>query len=270
MKIALKSIASIDNPKIKHLAKLVEKKRERQSEGVWIVEGQRELDRAWEANVIFKAFYFCREYIRKNDFEQWIQRADSKNIQVFELTDKVFKKLSQRESPDGFLAEVIAPTYSLKDFSVKENTLFVMVEGIEKPGNLGSLIRTVEAAGAAALIVCDAAIDLGNPAVIRNSQGLIFEVPVIFTNQAELVEWVSKFKIKTIATTPDSTAKIYWQADMRGRVIILAGTESTGLSNFWLNRADVRVRISMMGVGDSLNVGVATALVLYEALRQNA
>lgn len=262
-------ISSLDNPKIKHLVKLLEKKRARQSEGVWVVEGKRELERAWEANSVFKALYFCSEHIRSHDFGQWAERARSKQIPVFEISEKVFKKLSQRENPDGFLAEIVEPKQSVEDLHLSENAVVVMVEGLEKPGNLGGLIRTAEAAGAQALIVCDAALDLGNPAVIRNSQGLIFKLPVILTHQAQLVKWVEKLQITTVATTPASSAQIYWQTDMsQGRIMILAGTESTGLSDFWMNHACVCVRIPMMGIGDSLNVGVATALVLFEVLRQ--
>jgi TrmH family RNA methyltransferase len=145
----------------------------------------------------------------------------------------------------------------------------LVVEGVEKPGNLGAMLRTADAAGVDALIVCDPATDLGNPNVVRASRGSLFTVPVALAESTAALDRLKSLRIQTVAATPGATLS-YTAVDLRGPVAIVVGAEDTGLSDEWLRRADVQVRIPMAGKVNSLNVAASAALLLYEAVRQRA
>ncbi|WP_309398038.1 RNA methyltransferase [Cerasicoccus maritimus] len=262
-------IESRQNHRIKGLVKLRSAK-ERRAQDVFLVEGELELTRATKADLHLGELYLCPELWRDADAANVIiTSAEQQRAKVFELTREVFEKISLREGPDGLLGVARQRETALSRLTLPEAPLLVIVEKIEKPGNLGALIRSAEAVGADALIACDPVTDFYNPQVIRNSRGLVFSLPCISTTQAELDDWLSAKGIQVAATTPD-TEIAHWDADLSGPVAILAGAEHEGLSDFWLQRAELKLKIPMRGLADSLNVNTATAIVLFEALRQRA
>ncbi len=260
-------IESRQNPRIKNLAKL-QKSRERQIRQCFMIEGELELLRAADAGIDLTELYICPEHWRDPAAAgKIIAAAEAGQAKVMETTREVFEKISLRDGPDGLLGIARSHQRGLGSLKLPEHPLLVIVEKIEKPGNLGALIRTAEAAGADALIACDPVCDFENPQVIRNSRGAIFSLPCVNAGPEELDAYLRERRIRVVATTPD-TDVTHWEAELRGPLAILAGAEHEGLSDFWLDRAEVRVRIPMTGATDSLNVNVATAIVLFEVRRQ--
>ncbi|WP_269538694.1 TrmH family RNA methyltransferase [Cerasicoccus fimbriatus] len=262
-------IESRQNPRIKNLVKLRTTK-ERRSQGLCLIEGELELTRAIAAGVPLRELYLCPEHWRdERAANELISQAESQQAKVFELTRECFEKISLREGSDGLFGVAEFAEARLTSLKLPDEPLLVIVEGIEKPGNLGALIRTAEAAGANALIACNAVTDFFNPQVIRNSRGLVFSLPCLSVDSDALKTFLTEKSIRTAATTPAADAT-HWDADLRGPLAILAGAEHEGLSNEWLAKADIKLRIPMRGEADSLNVNTATAIVLFEALRQRS
>ena len=185
------------------------------------------------------------------------------------MSEDAFNKATYREGPDGIIAIAKQQRHSIHELNVSDAPLLLVLEGIEKPGNLGAILRSAEGAGADAVILVDCVLDLYNPNAIRSSQGLVFALPIICTEQNFLAEWLTAHKIQTIATTPD-TENLHWDIDYRLPTALFFGSESDGLSDLWLSRTDQRIRIPMAGRADSLNVAAAAAVCLYEARRQRS
>jgi TrmH family RNA methyltransferase len=179
----------------------------------------------------------------------------------------VFEKISYREGPDGILAVGPLVGKALADLKLPKNPLILVAEGLEKPGNLGALLRTADGAGADAVIICDPATDLNNPNVIRASIGTLFYLPVAEAASSEALAFLKAKGIKTLSAVPDAEA-VYTDVDLTGPAAIVVGAEDKGLSDVWKNSADLSVNIPMLGKNDSLNVSVAAAILLYEAVRQ--
>ena len=184
---------------------------------------------------------------------------------------KVFKKLSYRDRPDGLVAVARQMKKTLRDVisvvASKKDPFLIIAEAIEKPGNLGTILRSADAAGVDAVIVCDRCTDIYNPNVVRASVGTLFTIPVVEATSAEVIVWLRRHKIKIVSATP-SAKEEFTQSDLTGGVAIAVGTEQLGLSEHWMQAADIKVRIPMHGVADSLNVATATTLLLYEVVRQ--
>jgi len=260
-------IESLQNPRVKFLASL-KNKRQRKREGKFLIEGEREVIRAREAGIAFEQIFLCEDFYKHSDTSA--QLADSLlevSTPVVMLDPKVFKHLSLRDNPDGFLA--LAKTFDpdLDRLTLSDKPFLLILEALEKPGNLGTILRTADAVGIDAVIVTDPVTDLFNPNVIRASAGVVFKVPVAVCDNDSLAPWLKEHGIHTVATTPD-TDLLHFQADYSGPVAILMGSEKDGLAPYWLDHADTKVRLPMHGQADSLNVGAATAAVLYEAVRQ--
>jgi TrmH family RNA methyltransferase len=181
----------------------------------------------------------------------------------------VFEKMSYRENPDGWLAVFPIPQTSLNDLKLSESPLIIVAESVEKPGNLGAILRTADAAHVDALLVCDPRVDVWNPNVVRASRGAVFSVPVVESDNESALKWLNAHNIHVLAATP-SADELYFNLNLREAVAIAVGTEDQGLSEFWMSAADVKVKIPMMGNVNSLNVSVSTALILYEAVRQKS
>ncbi len=179
----------------------------------------------------------------------------------------VFEKISYRENPDGWLAIFPIPKTSYDDLKLSDNPLVIVAESIEKPGNLGAILRTADAAGVDAVLVCDPRVDVWNPNVVRASRGTVFSVPVVEGDNASALKWLKSSKLRIVAATP-SVDETYSDMDLSQPSAIAVGTEDEGLSDFWLSNADAKVKIPMLGKVNSLNVSVSTALIVYEALRQ--
>ncbi len=261
-------ISSGQNPRVKAVVRLRER-RHRQAEGVLIVEGADELTLALEAGVRPTQVFVCRELSQARPGGAPRQPPLPGDVEVIEVTAPVFAKLAYRENPDGWLAVVPAPWSGLEALAARlsPNPLLLVCEAVEKPGNLGAMLRTADAAGVDALLVCDPGTDPGNPNVVRASRGTLFTVPVALASGAEALAWLRARGIMTVAATPQAE-RLYTQVDLRGPAAIVVGAEDQGLSEPWLRRADQQARIPMAGRVNSLNVSAAAALLLYEAVRQ--
>jgi len=258
-------ITSHQNPQIKAAIKL-QNRAKRDEEGLFLIEGYRELKRAFAGGVTIQKLFICRELFLGENEDALI---DSIGATLIDCSPSVFEKLSYRDRPDGLLGVAVQMRSTLGTLKAKmgPNPLLVIAEGIEKPGNLGSIMRSADGVGADGVIVCDRCTDIYNPNVVRASVGTLFTLPVVEAGGEEVFLWLQEHKIQMVATSP--AAKIdYTEADLRGPVAIVVGTEQLGLSEMWMKASDVQVSIPMKGVADSLNVATATTLLLYEALRQ--
>ncbi len=254
-------------------------RRPRDEAGVFLVEGYRQIRRALDKGIPFAELYVCPEWYPGDQGNEpaLIADAQAAGAKVFQLTKDAFAKVAYRERPDGLLA--VAPQWkkTLADLDALlaaksadapgRAPFLLVVEAIEKPGNLGTILRSADAAGTDALIVCDPVTDLFNPNVVRASTGVLFSVPVIIATSEEVREWLRARGVRAVATTP-SAAELHTATDLRGPLAIVMGSEQYGLSDYWLREADARVRIPMAGQADSLNVAMATIITLFEAVRQ--
>ena len=264
--VALEKISSLQNPRVKQLVKLRDR-RPRDEAGVFLVEGYREIRRALEKRVALQEVYFSPEWFLGENEPALLAEAEAAGAQLFELTKDAFAKVAYRERPDGLLA--VAPQWrrALGDLTLKEDAFLLVVEAIEKPGNLGTILRSADAAGCDAVIVCDPVTDIFNPNVVRASTGVLFSVPLVVDESPRVEAWLREKGIRSVATTP-AAEKIYSDVDLRGPLAVVMGSEQYGLSEFWLKNADLPVRIPMAGQADSLNVAMATIITLFEARRQ--
>ena len=252
-------ITSTQNPRIKHIVKLREDKKTRNEDGLMLVEGFDEMRLALAAGHTPQTILSAPELASRS--------LTFSARETLTLSRAVFEKISYRENPDGWMGIFPIPQTSLDDLKLSKTPLIVVAESIEKPGNLGAILRTADAAGVDALLVCDARVDVWNPNVVRASRGAVFSVPVVACENAEALKWLKGGKMRIVAATP-SADEIYSNVDLSQPVAIAVGTEDEGLSDFWMTNADVKVKIPMMGKVNSLNVSVSTALILYEAVRQ--
>lgn len=259
-------IHSRQNPRVQALARLRDRA-ERDARGCFLIEGFRELSRALERKVAISEIYFCPALFRGDDASQFITQARAARIECSELGESAFEKVSGREGPDGLIGVAETWDCGLARLSLTKNPLVLVVEAVEKPGNLGALLRTADSAGCDAVIVCDPVTDLFNPNVIRAAQGAAFSVSVAVASSSETITWLKQNGIRILATTPDG-AKALWDVDAKGPSAIVMGSEKDGLSLSWLEAADARVLIPQAGLSDSLNVSTAAAICLFEAVRQ--
>lgn len=265
------SLTSTQNPRVKEVVHLRDRPA-RNKTGKFIIEGYRELLRATDASHPIEQLFICRELFLGTNEEALIARLEKKGAKLFSCSEQVFRKISYRDRPDGLIAIAPQQHLTLKDLerilSKKKTTpLLLVAEAIEKPGNLGTILRSSDAVGVDALIVCDRCTDIHNPNVVRASVGTLFTVPVIEAKTPETLQWLRERHISILAATP-SAKKQFTQVDMKCPLAIVVGTEQLGLSEHWMEQADIQVSIPMHGVADSLNVATATTLLLYEALRQ--
>lgn len=258
-------LQSRQNPRVQNLARLRERSH-RDEQQRFLVEGYRELERALVRGLV-EEIYFCPEHFRGEGGQALLDQAEQKGIALCRLAPAAFDKVSLREGPDGLLGVARAWKNSLSELVLPMTPLLLVIEHVEKPGNLGALLRSADAAGVSAVIACDPVTDLFNPHVVRNSQGALFSVPTVVATSAETLAFLHAKKIAPIATTPAATLD-YWDADLHAPVAILVGSEKDGLTTFWLDAASQQVRIPMAGQSDSLNVAAAATLALFEAIRQ--
>ena len=238
-------ITSVQNARIKHVVALQQKSSLRREEGLFVVEGQREIEHCRECG-----YEIVEEYVL------------NKNV-----TPQVYEKMAYRGSTEGMIAVAKCKEHSLARLQLKENPLIVILESVEKPGNLGAVLRSAEAAGVDAVIVCDPLTDMYNPNLIRASIGGVFSVPTAVCTSQECIAFLKERGIK-ILTAQLQDSYEYYDYDMTSATAIVMGTESTGLTDQWRQAADAHIRIPMLGRLDSLNVSVSAAILMYEALRQ--
>lgn len=265
-------ITSAKNDRIKAVVKLWDR-RYREETGLFLIEGYRELMRAAEGGVSLMALYYCPSLFLGSNEQHLIQRFYREGAQLFHCAEEPFRKMSYRDRPDGLIgiaSQRHASLQELEPMIAKSTPPFLIVaEAIEKPGNLGTILRSADAVGVDGCIICDRCTDVHNPNVVRASVGTLFTVPVIEAGGDETIRWLKEHDIAIVAATP-SAEKLFTSVDMRGPTAIVVGTEQLGLSEKWMNVADIKVRIPMKGAADSLNVATATTLLLYEVVRQRS
>lgn len=262
----IETITSAQNPKIKMLLALGEKSRTRRENALFVVEGRREILHCLESGYRVKALFSCPEIISGRD-EEMIAAQCGEDVSLFRVTEAVYEKIACRKGTEGIVAEVEMKNTRLEDIRLRENPLVLVLESVEKPGNLGAVLRTADAADADAVIICDPLTDLYNPNLIRASLGAVFTVPTVAATSGETIKWLKDNNIK-IYTAQLQDSSWYYDTDMRCGTAIVMGTESTGLSDVWRMSADAHVKIPMLGRLDSLNVSVSAAVLAFEAVRQ--
>ena len=300
----VETVTSAQNPKIKDLLALQEKSRLRRERGLFAVEGQRELGHCLNAGFVPETLFICGEVIAhwgtyppdplpplgastqdianaaaakaaniegKDGLEALVARAEALNpkLLLVQLPAFLYEKVAYRGSTEGVIGVMRSRELSLADLTVGEKPLIVVLEGVEKPGNLGAVLRSADAAGADAVLICDPLTDLYNPNLIRSSIGAVFTVPVICCTSAEAIAWLKEHSIR-IFTAQLQDSSLYYDCPMTGGTAIAIGTEATGLSEEWRAAADAHIRIPMKGSLDSLNASVSAAILLYEAVRQRS
>jgi len=261
-------ITSLQNPKIKRLVALQQKSSERRSSGTFVVEGLRELHHCLDAGFEIVTLFICPEILGDQPEAQEMQSL-SDSLHSYQVSSEVYAKMAYRGTTEGVMAEVSIRTLKLQDLHLPENPLIVVLESVEKPGNLGAILRSADAAAADAVIVCDPLTDLFNPNLIRSSIGAIFSVPCLTCSSEECIRFLKEKNIH-ILTAQLQDSHLYYDTNMREGTAIVMGTESTGLTNVWREAADAHIRIPMLGKLDSLNVSVSAAILLFEAVRQRS
>jgi TrmH family RNA methyltransferase len=259
-------ITSLQNPGVKEIVKL-RKRTDREAGGWLVIEGYRELKRALDNRHNPISLYFCPTLFMGKNEPDLIERCRAAGAALFECTPAVFAKMAYRDRPEGLLALAPKVAWKLADLSLPPDPLLLVAEAIEKPGNLGTMLRTADAAGVQAVIVCDRGTDINNPNVVRASIGTLFSLPVVEADAAETLAWLRARGIPIIAATPHAEQE-YTALDLRHSAAFVMGAEQYGLSDLWLQEADWKVRIPMLGQADSLNVAAATTILLFEAVRQ--
>ena len=289
-------ITSPSNPKIKRLLALQQKSSARREAGLFVVEGRRELQHCIDAGFTIDTVFVCPEVeaaaapenrshprLRKREgpaaegsgrgpaqpdvFGGWLPWNEGGQTKVFEVSSLVYAKIAMREGTEGIMAEVKTPERKLADLQLPERPLVVVLESVEKPGNLGAVLRSADAAGADAVLVCDPLTDLWNPNLIRASIGAVFTVPCVACSSADAIAFLKARGIR-ILTAQLQDSSLYYDCDMTGGTALVMGTEATGLTDAWREAADAHIRIPMLGRLDSLNVSVSAAILLFEAVRQ--
>lgn len=257
-------LTSLQNPKVKYALALREK-RERHKHGLLLVDGYDELNLALSSGMQPTEVFFCPALFRQASQRNLLRQL--REAKLFEVDERVFHKISYRDNPDGWLATVPSPQKSLDELSLSQSPFFLIAEAVEKPGNLGAMLRTADAVGIDALISCDPLTDWGNPNIVRASKGTLFTVPVAEASSADTIEWLNQHNIQIIVATPDVPVA-YTEADLSVPLAIVVGTEHAGISPLWLKAASLSVHIPMFGKVNSLNVATSAALMMYEVSRQ--
>jgi len=253
-------ISSDQNIRIKNLVKLQEKSRERKKQGLFVIDGLREIKEALKGGIIIEEVFVCPDIVGENF-------SDFSDVKTSYVSESVYKKISYKEKPAGVLAVAKPKALELTSLKMRKNPLLVILEAVEKPGNLGAIVRSAYAAGVDVIILNDEQTDIYNPNVIRASEGLIFRLPVIICNRENAIKFLSEQKIKVFAAALVG-AKNYVEADFKEASALLLGTEATGLSKEWLEASHEIIKIPMKAGIDSLNVSVSAAILIFEAWRQ--
>ncbi|MEQ8363366.1 MAG: RNA methyltransferase [Cyclobacteriaceae bacterium] len=255
-------ISSTSNPKIKHLLSL-DKSRERKKLGLFVIEGLKELNLARNNGYEIEAVYYSIDLVEE---KMLLQSGFYKN-QLHPISQNVFEKIAYRETTGGVIGIAKQGTHRLADLKLKHNPLLLILERLEKPGNLGAVLRTADAAGVDAVIVCDPQTDLHNPNVVRSSVGCVFTNQVAVATSEETILWLKKNQIKIFCTYLEGSIP-YTKASYQSACAIVMGSEAFGLTEGWIKNADANIIIPMNGQIDSMNVSVAAAIVVFEVVRQ--
>ncbi|WP_299677677.1 RNA methyltransferase [uncultured Tenacibaculum sp.] len=260
----MKNISSLQNPFIKNLFKLQEKSRERKKQGLFIVEGQREITLAINGGYTIENIL-----IAKDIFQEKEQLEENLNtIPTIEISKEIYQKLAYRNSTEGIIAVVKTKNTTFKDLKLpSENPVVLVMEGIEKPGNVGAMLRTADAANVDAVFLADPKSDLYNPNIIRSSVGCVFTNTIITDSSENIINYLKEQKINIYSATLQNS-NAYHVEDYTKPTAIVVGTEATGLTQVWREQATQNINIPMQGEIDSMNVSVACAILIFETKRQ--
>jgi len=259
----IEKITSIQNQRIKNIVKLQQKSSERKDQNLIVIEGLREITLSIKSGFEIKFIFFCSEIISYDR----IKEITSNESNVFDISREVYHKIAYRESTEGILVLAEPQFETLDNIKLRKNPFLIVLESVEKPGNLGAILRTADAANVDAVLICDPLTDIFNPNVIRSSVGCIFTKQVVACSSDEALNWLKKNNIKSYAAALTAT-HFYHHADFTTPSAIVMGTEADGLTKKWLQGADEQIKIPMNGEIDSLNVSTSTAILVFEAMRQ--
>lgn len=259
-------ITSAKNPRIKQVMALKDR-RDREQTGLTRVEGYEEVSFIVSRGVALSALIFCPGLFRSDQERALLAKILRGGVEAIEVSRELFERIAYREGVDGWLALAPAPAQTLSALRPRDPAFLVVADAVEKPGNLGAILRTAEAAGVDALISADPVTDWGNPNVVRASKGAVFGVPVATAGSDETLDWLREQGIRRVVATPQAE-RLYTDADLTQPVAIVVGSEKYGVSERWLKEAEMTVRIPMVGRIDSLNVATSAALLIYEVVRQ--
>lgn len=260
----MEHITSLQNSRIKNIVKLG-KAKERKAQNLFIVEGARELTLALSAGYTIDSVFICPELFEKTEYPHVLEGIAPNKL--YEVSLPVFEKIAYREGSDGLITLAKPKSHTLDDLRLSPNPFIIVLEAVEKPGNLGAILRSADAAQVDAVIVCDPLTDVYNTNAIRSSVGCLFTVPLAVCSSQEAKEWLSQHSIKSYAAELQAS-NWYHEENYTQPCAIVMGTEADGLTSFWLDNADKRIKIPMRGKIDSLNVSVSTAVITFEAMRQ--
>jgi RNA methyltransferase, TrmH family len=259
-------ITSVQNNRIKNILKLY-RQRQRNKQQQTLVEGYRAVRRALQNDYPLEELYVCPSLFLGENENELIHQIENTGVTVFEVSEAPFRKIATQARPDGLLAVAPQRRNYLTDHTPDDKAFYLIVESIERPGNLGAIIRSADAAGVSALVICEADTDVFNPDVIRASVGTVFAVPIFEASTNEAISWCQQHNIQPLAATPH-TDTVYTQVNMKHPIAIVVGSEKYGLSETWLQQTSTHVSIPMHGQADSLNVATAATLLLFEVIRQ--
>ena len=263
----MRTISSVNNHIIKNITGLTQKTSLRKKSDVFVVEGKRELQLAYKGGFIIDKVFYCKSLFSSSSFIKWSFNKLGKNNVVL-VTENVYEKISYRKKTEGIIALVKKKTFGLDTIKIKNrNPLILVVENIEKPGNIGAMLRTADASKIDCLLVADPKTDIYNPNVIRSSVGGLFSVPIGIGSNKDILRFLKQNKITLYAASLQDSIS-YDKIDFSTPSAIIVGTESKGLSTFWMNQSDLKIKVPMLGTLDSMNVSVAAAILIYEATRQ--
>lgn len=260
------TLASPSNPRIKSIARLRDR-RERDATGLTLVDGTREARRALDSKIEIVEAFVCEPLLAGEDARIALDRLRERGTPLTSTTEAAFSKIAFGERAEGLVLVVRTPGLRLDDLVLPEDPLLVVVEAVEKPGNLGAILRSADGAGADALIAASPRTDLFNPNVLRASAGTAFAMQMAAAPTDEVIDWLAAHRVRVVAALVDAPES-YTDTDLRGPIAIALGSEAEGLTDAWRTAAIEPVRVPMAGIGDSLNVSVTAAVLLYEARRQ--
>jgi RNA methyltransferase, TrmH family len=260
------TITSLQNPRVKDAARLRDR-RDRQERQRILIDGVRELARALTAGIRLREVFVCEALCRSEESERLLAGLPQTGAEILYVAEPVFEKLAFGQRAEGVLGVADMPQRTLDDLVLPDRPLVAVLEGVEKPGNVGAVLRSADAAGVSALVVADPRTDLYNPNTIRASLGTVFTMPVCQAAGHDVLAWLRRSGLQMLAARVDGSMP-YTQADYRGPTAIVLGSEAAGLTPLW-SAEDIRaVRLPMLGAADSLNVSATAAVLFYEALRQ--
>jgi len=263
--MTFESITSRHNPRVKHAIKLRER-RQREKQGRFLIDGLRELSRDAAAGIELEEFFYCPALCEEGDLTPLLESL-AQRVQKLEITPEVHEKLAYGERTEGVLGVALTPQRSLTEFELPAMPLVAVLEGVEKPGNLGAILRSADAAGVSALIVTGDGTDLYNPNVVRASLGTLFTVPVFSASAEETLAWLRAKQLHIHAARVDAIQN-YTAAKWNQPAAIILGSEAEGLTSLWQAADITAIRLPMLGIADSLNVSATASVLFYEALRQ--